>query len=96
MALRNAFEGIATEGTLRRLLEHVRFSKDSSDRLRVAVDTGSVTATVNMNNSTTSIAAGVSPSPYASTTWNIMDARADFQEASLQSFQITRNRWTIT
>lgn len=95
MALRNAFEAIATEGTLRRLLDQLRFSKDSSDRMRVAVDTwpGSV---VVYGNGTNAIVAATSITPYSGTSWNAMDARAEMQEMSLQAAQIQRNRWTIT
>lgn len=38
MALRNAFEGIATELTLRRLLNAMNFAKDPQDRMRVVLE----------------------------------------------------------
>jgi hypothetical protein len=95
MALRNAFDLIATEGTLRKLLDQLRFSKDSADRMRVAVDTWPGSLVVYGNGSNT-VMGSTAISPYASTSWNIMDARAEFQELSLQAAQIQRNRWTIT
>jgi len=95
MALRNAFEGIATESTLRRLLEHLRFAKDGSDRLRVSVD-NNPQVVVYSNNSATQLSGGASPLPFATSTWNVVDARHEMQELSLQSFQNTRNRWSIT
>lgn len=93
MALRNAFEGLATESLLRRLLEQVRFAKDSSDRMRVTLD-GAPQVTVWGGNANSTFGTGVAP--YSASSWNVMDARADFQELSQQTFQITRNRWSIT
>lgn len=89
MALRNAFEAIATEGTLRRLLEQLRFAKDSSDRMRVTVDV-MPTTTVTLN------AGSAISAPYAAGSWNLMDQRQEMQEMTLQTFQATRNRWSIT
>lgn len=95
MALRNAFDYIATEGTLRRLLEQLRFAKDPADRLRVQVD-GWPGSVIVYGNGSASTLGTTAITPYASTSWNIMDQRAEMQEASLQTFQVTRNRWTIT
>lgn len=95
MALRNAFEGIATEGTLRRLLDQLRFSKDSADRMRVTVDAWPGTLVV-YGNGSSAVLGSAAITPYSATSWNVMDARAEFQELSLQAAQIQRNRWTIT
>lgn len=93
MALRNAFEGIATEGTLRRLLDQLRFAKDSSDRMRVVVDSAPQVTVWGGNSSS---AVGNNTGAYSSSSWNAMDARAEMQEASQQTFYMTRNRWSIT
>jgi len=96
MGLRNAFEEIATERTLRKLLEHMRFAKDSSDRMRVTVD-NQPSVTVWSNNTGTAVAgAGTQPGLFQPSSWNIMDGREEFREITQQTFQITRNRWTIT
>lgn len=94
MALRNAFEGLATESLLRRLLEQVRFAKDSADRMRVTLD-GAPQVTV-WGGNTSSTISSTSHAPYAASSWNANDARAEMQELSQQTFQITRNRWSIT
>ena len=93
MALRNAFSEMATEFTLRKLLEQMRFSKDASDRMRVTVD-GAPQVTVYGANVNATL--GTNIAPYSSSSWNIMDARAEMQEITQQNFIMTRNRWSIT
>lgn len=96
MALRNAFEEMATESLLRRVLDALRFARDQQDRMRVVID-NQPNAGINMNNTTTSIVnAGQQPSLFSPGSWNVMDAREEFRDISLQSFQNTRSRWTIT
>lgn len=95
MGLRNAFEEMATESTLRRLLEHMRFAKDASDRLRVSVDT-MPQSTVYTANTSAGIQGVATSAPFGPNTWNQNDARHEMQEFSLQTFTMTRNRWTIT
>lgn len=96
MGLRNAFEEMATESLLRRLIEQVRFSKDAQDRMRTTID-NQPPVSVYMFNTSTSIAnASTQPGLFAASSWNVMDAREEFRDITLQSFQNTRNRWTIT
>lgn len=94
MALRNAFAEIATEFTLRKLIEQTRFARDAADRLRVVIDSSAtIPASVYTNNANANIS---TVTPFGGSAWNANDARHEMQEASLQSFQMTRNRWSIT
>lgn len=95
MTLRNAFGEIATEFTLRRLVDQLRFAKDSADRMRVIVDSAPQ-VTVWAQNNSAGMASTATAAPYSASAWNAMDARAEMQELSQQTFQITRNRWSIT
>lgn len=96
--LRNAFDLLGTETTLRKILAAVSFSRTNTDAMRVNVENAaSVTSAVNMANSTNTIVGGaVQVSPFANNSWNIMDAREPMRDQSLMAFQQTRNRWTIT
>lgn len=93
MGLRNAFEDIATERTMRLILAATNYARDINDRMRVVVD-GTVSTTVTggpyMNGSST-----VTPR-----LWNdvnatfSMDQRETQRQASLQYGNISRQRWT--
>lgn len=53
MGLRNAFEEVATERTLRLVLAATNYARDINDRMRVIVDGGTITAgNLYMNGST--------------------------------------------
>jgi hypothetical protein len=96
MGLKNAFEEIATEGLLRRLMDQLRFSKDNADRMRIIVDNQPTFSMLTGNTTTSLVNAANSPLPFATNSWNIMDAREPMRDQSLMAFQVTRNRWTIT
>lgn len=101
MALRNAFDLLGTESTLRKILSAVTFAKSSSDQLRVVTDSGS---TVAVSSGTISVfganvngvVGATNVAPYAGTSWNDHDIREQYQVQTQQNFMITRNRWTIT
>lgn len=101
MGLRNAFEEIATESTLRQLVRifqegrFLPYSKDVNDRMRVIVD-NQAASSVYMGN--TSAAPGASNiAPWASSSGGLlMDDRAEQQDFTLLNFQNTRSRWTIS
>lgn len=94
MALRNAFEELGTEGTLRKILRAVQFAKDGADRMQVNV-ANQPTVSVNVANQGASLN-GIAVVPYNPQAWNAHDIRAEYQEFSHQSFQAARSRWTIT
>lgn len=95
MALRNAFEELGTEGTLRKILRAVQFAKDSADRMQVVVSNQATVSVVAANQGNSLNGLGVAP--YAPTAWNAHDVRAEYQELSHQSFQSgPRVRWTIS
>jgi hypothetical protein len=114
MTLRNAFEELGLEQTLRKILASLNLARTSSDQLRVVIDAGqsNVAVTAIPNVTIGSIAGGQSVNvnaanntgtmnntnntPYNSNTWNAHDIRAEYQELTLQTFQMRRNRWDIT
>ena len=89
MALRNAFELMATEGTLRKLLDAMTFPKDVAGRQRVVVD-GTVTTVTSAywgNNNT-------APTYYSTGAPTAIDAREAQRQASLTAGLISRQKWT--
>lgn len=96
MTLRNAFEEMATEGLIRRLMDQLRFARDSNDRMRVVIDNGPSVLVYTNNTSASLVNATTQPAPFSVSSWNVMDAREEFRDITLQSFQNQRNRWTIT
>ena len=101
--LRNAFEGVATEGTLRRLLNALNYAKDLNDRMRVVVDTmptTTVTGTVTAVTALNGIAFGssnVAPAHFASGAPNAFDAREQQMILMRSNFQQARTqRWTFS
>jgi hypothetical protein len=107
MTLRNAFEELGLETTLRRILDAVNFARTSSDQLRVVTDTGSTTTisntvTVSPPAGANTIVAGTGTGfiggngPYSTYAYMLSDAREVAREASELHFVQTRNRWTIT
>lgn len=99
MALRNMFDMVATEGTLRQLLRQLTFAKTPQDALRVNVENGvSVTgAIVNNGGSTTAMqGAALNPAFWGATSWNTVDARYAFGEQQIMNFIQNRERWTFS
>ena len=95
MGLRNAFEELALESTLRKILAAVQYAKTTTDQLRVVVDSGTTNANIYAGN--TSAAIVTTPvAMYNTVSWNLQDARETAREASEQHFVLTRNRWTIS
>lgn len=95
--LRNAFDALATEGTLRQLLRQLFFAKDTSDRLRVIID-NSPTMVVNAGNTASSMqGAGQAPGPWTNSSWNVVDQRWDYGNGlNGVFFNSNRNRWTFS
>lgn len=100
MGLRNAFEEIGLEGTLRKILAAVTYARTPIDQMRVVVDSGGIVVNSGTlavyNASVNTTQAGQALPIYGSNTWNSVDARDEMREASEQHFIMTRNRWNIT
>lgn len=101
MGLRNAFDEVATEGTLRALLRvfqegrFLPYAKDTNDRMRVAVDTGTVTSIAYLGNAS-AVPGASNVVPWSSGTGVLMDDRAEQQDFTLLNFMTSRSRWTIS
>lgn len=95
--LKNAFDGIATESALRRIANLLTFARDSQDRIRIVVDSGTINNSVVYNRgSTTSMASDASTLPYSANSWNAMDGREPVkQQYRLNTIQVRNNRWTF-
>lgn len=97
--LRNAFDLLATEGTLRSILRAVSFSKDLNDRMRVVIDNSALTVnpiTLNAGSATQTMqGAAQNPSHWGATSWNLIDDRWEFGNGLNGVFQNTRSRWTF-
>lgn len=91
MALRNLFDGLAEEGTLRKILGAVNFARDSADRMRVSVDAGSSVAVYPYWGN-----AGNEPSQWTTGAVFAMDARQMAAYAARTNSLQVRNRWTFT
>lgn len=95
MALRNAFDGMATETTLRRLYNSLNYARDAFDRLRVIPEGGYI--------SDSGIVAMMWGNRDTYPTWygrgapTSMDAREQQRAQMKSNFNNVRmNRWTIT
>lgn len=95
MALRNAFGDLGLEGTLRSILRAVTFPRDTSERLRVSVDTWPGSVIVYANGSNVPIGS-VNIIPHSSGSFNVTDAREDMMIAMQSNYINQRNRWSIT
>lgn len=95
--LRNAFDLIATEGTLRNILRAVTFARTPADQLRVNVD-NQASVQIWAGNTNSAMQGAVNqPGLWVQGAWNAIDARYEFGETLNMNFiQNTRNRWTIT
>lgn len=98
--LRNAFDLLATEGTLRQILRAITFPRNTQDVLRVNVDnTVTVSGTVAMNNAATGNTmqgAGTHPAFWGAVSWNTVDARYAFGEQQIATYIQNRERWTFS
>lgn len=97
--LRNAFDLLATEGTLRNLLRAVTFAKTSSDQLRVNVDNAITVTAANVYNSLTNasmMGANNQQPHWGAASWNAMDARYPYGEALVGNYIQNRQRWTVS
>src|SRR3954469_4201764 len=101
MGLRNAFEGLATDSLLRRLLAQMHFARDNSDRLRVWIDGGGTSAT---SPSRVNAGIGDTNSGNAIPLWYAtigapfsMDPREQMKaQAHANMQQVRATRWSIT
>lgn len=96
MALKNAFEGLATDSGLKRILNLLTFARDSSDRIRVVVDNQPAVTSLTYNrNSIGSMNGDTSTTWQSGTSWNVLDGREPLkmQHAQRADF-VKRNRWT--
>ena len=93
MPLRNAFDNLSTESALRRIANLLTFARDSLDRIRVIVDSGTVT--VYNRGSSADMVNSALPVPFSSVSWNAMDAR-ETQRVAMRanSDAVKRSRWT--
>lgn len=98
MALRNAFEAMATESTLKRLettltnlFRNLTLAKTSNDVLRVVIDSGA--------NDIAAVRWGANnswPTYYSTGAGSSMDLREQQREASVANFNAVRSqRWSL-
>lgn len=96
MALRNAFDGVASERTLKRILQAVNFARDPQDRMRVVTDGSS---SLSVSGSTVNLYLGfngATPLYYAATgSPTSVDAREQLAAAAHANFNANRARWTF-
>lgn len=95
MGLRNAFDGLATESGLRRIVNLLTFARDNNDRIRTIVDGGSLT--IYNRASGTNMTNDNSTSYQSSLSWNSVDARDPLRQQHRSTTNYTRQtRWTIS
>lgn len=90
MTLRNAFEDVATDALLRRLLNNVNFAKDINDRMRVIVD-NTLSLYQYRANSTT---ANTYRNWYDPNAINMVEDREQLQMQYKGDAKRSRERWT--
>jgi hypothetical protein len=91
--LRNVFDLVATENTLRRVLQAVNFARTNTDQLRVVVDSGTVSTLQQMLWG----ANASQPGYYGTGSPNSMDMRDMYRQAMRTNVIQTRvHRWTFT
>lgn len=97
MTLRNAFEDVASDGLLRRLINNLNYARDVNDRMRVVVDTGSVavsSGTVTTVSTLTNI--GLTAGAFWTTGGpNSMDQRESARQQARMVFTQRRQMWTF-
>lgn len=97
--LRNAFDMLATEGTLKQLLRQLSFARTATDQLRVSVDNSpNVTQAgiFNGNSNTSMSAAANQPAHWGPVSWNSVDARYQYGEQLIGNYIQNRERWVIS
>lgn len=93
MTLRNAFDSLGTEGMLRRILSAVTFAKDTNDRLRVTVDSGTVSTLQQISWG----ANATWPTYYGVGSPNSVDQRDIYRTAlRANAMQARQHRWVIS
>lgn len=92
MTLRNAFEGVATDSNIKRLLQQLHFARDSADRLRVIIDQ---TLSVRVHDVAWGNNGGT-PGYYASGAPMSMDSRETQRFIVRDAVIQNRNRWSVT
>lgn len=92
MGLRNAFEEVATDSLLRRLLNNINFAKDINDRLRVIIDNNPMMVLYKGNSST----AGTYRNWYDPNALFVTDDREHLQMQYKSDAKRSRERWTYT
>lgn len=96
MVMRNAFEEMATERTMRLILAAVSYARDINDRLRVTVD-NQVSTTVSagpyMNGSAS---AGTARLLYDVNATFTVDDRDEMRAATQHNARAARQRWTYS
>lgn len=103
MTLRNAFEGLGTESTLKRILKAVSFIKDPNGRMRVVIDNTSTSpvvvaqsgATAGVVNAVLWANAGVAAGWYTQGGPNSVDAREQLRYQMRGVYEQRRSRWTF-
>lgn len=95
MALRNAFDGLATENGLRRIANLLTFARDAQDRIRMTVDVinSPIQANVYARASTSSVQQ-VSLAFMDSLAWNLQDARETQRVQMAATSALAKQRWT--
>jgi hypothetical protein len=100
MTLRNAFEGMSTEASIKALIDELRtfhaqsiLARDANDRMRTTLDgtTSVVAAHLNIG----AVNDGYPPW-YARGSPNSVDAREQLESLSHMAFYETRKRWSFT
>lgn len=96
MGLRNAFEELTTEGTLRALLRAINWPKDTVGRPRVIVDGGSITVAQGplLQSSGTAGQYRAWWDPYGATV--SMEQREIERGQSIQRGILARQKWTYS
>lgn len=100
MSLRNAFENLATElkqdgiiSMLKLILKSTTYARDSSDRMRVIVDS-SITSIVYNRNSSAPLNSSTEPW-YSAGSWSTVDGRENAMIASNINVNVAMQRWRI-
>lgn len=100
--LRNAFDMLATEGTLRQLLRQLSFAKTPTDAMRVNVENSLSVTSISAapvfagNSNNTMVNAVNQPAHWGSVSWNSVDARYQYGEQLIGNYIQNRERWVIS
>lgn len=95
MALRNAFDALMTESMGRKILGAVSYARDINDRLRVTVDSGSVTVSGGPYIAGSG-AVGTHRSWYDPNATFMVDQREMMRQQSLAAAAASRQKWTYS